>query len=185
MQFEKTPLLGLIVIKPKIYGDNRGFFFESFRKDLAEEHGIFENFLQDNYSRSVKNTLRGLHYQIKQTQAKLVTCTFGAVLDVVVDIRKGSPTFGQHFTIELNHENRWSMFVPKGFAHGFLVLSDIAEFSYKCSDYYLPSADRGVLWNDAELGIDWQVKHPILSEKDTKHPKLSEILTDDLPEYHG
>jgi len=127
MIFEKTPIPGLIVIKPKLFGDSRGFFYESFRKNLASENGIKEDFVQDNCSRSVKNTLRGLHYQVEQTQAKLVSCTYGAVLDVVVDLRKGSPTFGEHYSVELNHDNHWMMFIPKGLAHGFSVLSDIAD----------------------------------------------------------
>lgn len=183
MTFEKTPIPGLILIKPKLFGDSRGFFYESFRKSLADQNGINEDFVQDNCSRSVKNTLRGLHYQIEQTQAKLVSCTYGAVLDVVVDIRKGSPTFGEHFTVELNHENHWSLFIPKGLAHGFSVLSDLADFMYKCSDYYLPPAERGVLWNDESLRINWRVESPILSEKDTKHPKLKEIKEIDLPKF--
>lgn len=183
MIFEKTPIPGVIVIKPKVFGDSRGFFYESFRKDLALEYGINEDFVQDNFSRSVKNTLRGLHYQIEQPQAKLVSCVKGAVLDVCVDIRKGSPTFGETFSIELNDENRFMLFIPKGLAHGFSVLSEQADFFYKCSDYYLPSAERGVLWNDEALGINWKVQQPILSEKDTKHPVLSEILTKDLPVF--
>jgi len=183
MIFEKTPIPGLIVIKPKLFGDSRGFFYESFRKNLASENGIKEDFVQDNCSRSVKNTLRGLHYQVEQTQAKLVSCTYGAVLDVVVDLRKGSPTFGEHYSVELNHDNHWMMFIPKGLAHGFSVLSDIADFMYKCSDYYLPRGERGVLWNDEQFGIDWKVETPILSEKDTKHPRLTEINENDLPVF--
>lgn len=184
MVFERTEIPGLILIKPKLFGDSRGFFFESFRKDLAFEHGIYEDFVQDNCSRSVKNTLRGLHYQLEQMQAKLVTCTLGTVLDVVLDIRKGSPTFGNHFTVELSDENHFQLFIPKGLAHGFSVLSDIADFSYKCSDYYLPSAEKGILWNDSDLGIDWKVERPILSEKDKKHPKLSQTSNSDLPQYY-
>lgn len=182
MVFERTEIPGLIVIKPKLFGDSRGFFFESFRKDLANEYGINEDFVQDNCSRSVKNTLRGLHYQLEQMQAKLVTCTRGTVLDVVLDIRKSSPTFGKHFTIELSDENHYQLFIPKGLAHGFSVLSDVADFSYKCSDYYLPSAEKGIFWNDSDLGINWKVEHPILSEKDKKHPKLTQTSNLDLPE---
>lgn len=185
MIFETTPIPGLIIIKPKVFGDSRGFFYESFRKDIAREHGIDEDFVQDNFSRSVKGTLRGLHYQIQQAQAKLVCCVRGAVLDVCLDIRKGSPTFGETFSIELSEENRVMLFIPKGLAHGFSVLSEQADFFYKCSDYYLPSAERGVLWNDEALDINWKVDQPILSEKDKHHPKLSEILTKDLPIYNG
>ena len=183
MVFEKTEIPGLIVIKPKLFGDSRGFFFESFRKDLAIANGIVVDFVQDNCSRSVKNTLRGLHYQLEQAQDKLVTCTRGTVLDVVVDVRKGSPTFGKHYTIELSDENHVQLFIPKGLAHGFSVLSELADFSYKCSNYYLPSAERGVFWNDAELGIDWKVSEPILSEKDQNHLPLSKVSSNDLPTY--
>lgn len=184
MQFEATHIPGVVLIKPKLFGDSRGFFYESFRKDKAIENGITVDFVQDNCSRSVRNTLRGLHYQIEQPQAKLVTCTYGKVLDVVVDVRKGSPTFGSHYSVELSDENHWMLFIPKGLAHGFSVLSDVADFSYKCSDYYLPRAERGVLWNDEALGIQWKVEFPILSEKDTKHPKLNDIKPLDLPIYH-
>lgn len=168
MQIYKTAIPDLLVIEPKVFGDDRGFFYESYnQKRLAEMAGITESFVQDNHSRSAKNVLRGLHYQIQQPQGKLVRVVAGEVFDVAVDIRRASPTFGKAVGINLSATTKRMLWVPKGFAHGFLVLSDYAEFLYKTTDYYAPEHERSILWNDADLGIDWpQCGEPILSAKD-------------------
>jgi len=166
----------LFLIEPNINSDSRGYFVETFRQDLFEEAiGYKVNFIQDNESRSTKGVLRGLHYQLPPcSQAKLVRVIEGSVLDVAVDIRESSPTFGQHAAVELTAENKHQLFIPHGFAHGFLVLSDYAIFSYKVDNYYAPKYDRGILFNDKSLGIDWKLPFEILqlSEKDVKHPTL-------------
>jgi dTDP-4-dehydrorhamnose 3,5-epimerase len=171
-----TSILGLLIIEPKVFGDDRGFFYESFnRKKFSELIGHEVDFVQDNHSRSVKNVLRGLHYQILHPQGKLVRVTQGAVLDVVVDIRKSSPTFGRHLAVELSAENKQMLWIPAGFAHGFSVTSDTAEFLYKTTDYWFPEHERCLLWNDAALEIDWKSgASPALSAKDVLGKKLSE-----------
>lgn len=158
----------LLIIEPKVFGDERGFFFESFnRRQFAELTGRDVDFVQDNHSRSVKNVLRGLHYQIQQPQGKLVRVVQGAVFDVVVDIRKSSPTFGQHVALELSAENKRMLWIPEGFAHGFVVLSDTAEFLYKTTDYWVPEFERCIAWNDPAIGIQWPIQcEPALSAKD-------------------
>jgi len=158
----------VFVIEPKVFGDERGFFYESFNLAKFEEAiGQKVDFVQDNHSKSVKNVLRGLHYQIQQPQGKLVRCIQGVVYDVAVDLRKNSPTFGQHVGIELSADNKKMFWVPKGFAHGFVVLSDTAEFVYKTTDFYAPAFERSLLWNDPALGINWQFEgEPALSKKD-------------------
>jgi dTDP-4-dehydrorhamnose 3,5-epimerase len=164
-----TPLQGLLVLEPKVFGDDRGFFFESFNaKRFAELTGVTAEFVQDNHSRSAKGVLRGLHYQIQQAQGKLVRATAGSVFDVAVDIRKSSPTFGQWFGIELSAENKRQMWIPPGFAHGFVVTSDSAEFLYKTTDYWAPEHERSILWNDPAIGIQWPALDaaPLLSGKD-------------------
>ena len=164
-----TPLDGLLVLEPKVFGDDRGFFFESFNaKRFAELTGVTAQFVQDNHSRSAKGVLRGLHYQIQQAQGKLVRATAGSVFDVAVDIRKSSPTFGQWFGIELSAENQRQMWIPPGFAHGFVVTSDSAEFLYKTTDYWAPEHERSILWNDPAIGIQWPALDaaPLLSGKD-------------------
>jgi len=164
-----TPLQGLLVLEPKVFGDDRGFFFESFNaKRFAELTGVTAEFVQDNHSRSAKGVLRGLHYQIQQAQGKLVRATAGSVFDVAVDIRKSSPTFGQWFGIELSAENKRQMWIPPGFAHGFVVTSDSAEFLYKTTDYWAPEHERAILWNDPAIGIQWPALDaaPLLSGKD-------------------
>ncbi len=160
----------IFVIEPKIFGDERGFFYESFNGAKFEEAiGKKVDFVQDNHSKSVKNVLRGLHYQIQQPQGKLVRCIQGVVYDVAVDLRKKSPTFGQHVGIELSSDNKKMFWIPPGFAHGFVVLSDTAEFVYKTTDYYAPAFERSLLWNDPALGINWQFEGtPSLSKKDTE-----------------
>jgi dTDP-4-dehydrorhamnose 3,5-epimerase len=158
----------VLIIEPKVFGDERGFFFESYnRRQFAELIGRDVDFVQDNHSRSVKNVLRGLHYQIRQPQGKLVRVVQGAVFDVVVDIRRSSPTFGQHVTEELSAENKRTLWVPEGFAHGFLVISDTAEFLYKTTDYWAPEFERSIAWNDPTIGIEWPIQgEPALSAKD-------------------
>ncbi len=164
-----TGIADLLIIEPKVFGDSRGFFFESFNQRVFEQlTGRADNFVQDNHSRSAQNVLRGLHYQIKQPQGKLVRVVAGEVFDVVVDIRKSSPTFGRWEGVILSAENKRMLWVPTGFAHGFVVLSEYAEFLYKTTDYWAPEHERSILWNDPELAIDWQLKQnvPVLSKKD-------------------
>jgi dTDP-4-dehydrorhamnose 3,5-epimerase len=175
MNVIKTNLTDVLIIEPRVFGDDRGFFLESFNeKTFGEKTGISARFVQDNHSRSVKNVLRGLHYQIKQPQGKLVRVVIGEVLDVAVDIRKSSPTFGQWTGCILSAENKRQMWIPEGFAHGFAVLSDTADFLYKTTDYYAPEYERAILWNDPEIGIDWQLSDkPTLSAKDVSAPPLS------------
>ena len=165
-----TAIKDLLIIEPKVFGDDRGFFFESYNQHkFAELIGREVEFVQDNHSRSVKNVLRGLHYQIQHPQGKLVRVVQGTVLDVAVDIRKSSPTFGQHVAIELSSENKRMLWIPEGFAHGFVVLSDTAEFLYKTTDYWFPEHERSILWNDPALAIDWKLTNaPALSSKDAQ-----------------
>ena len=168
MNIIQTSLPGVLILEPKVFGDERGFFFESYnKKSLSDLAGIVTPFVQDNHSRSARNVLRGLHYQIQQSQGKLVRVTAGEVFDVAVDIRKSSPTFGKWFGIRLSAENKRMVWVPPGFAHGFLVLSDYAEFLYKTTDYYAPEFERCIAWNDPDLAIDWPLDaEPQLSVKD-------------------
>jgi len=175
MRVLTTPLSGILVIEPTVFKDTRGFFFESYNYKRYVDHGIDVTFVQDNHSQSVRNTLRGLHYQVNPGQAKLVRVVVGEVFDVAVDIRFGSPTFGQWFGAILSAENKKQMYIPVGFAHGFCVISDVAEFEYKCSDYYSPENERGILWNDPDLAITWPVKEPILSEKDKRNNLFKDI----------
>ncbi len=177
-EFEKQKIEEVILVKPKVFGDNRGFFMETYKKSDFAAHGIDVEFNQDNHSKSVKGVLRGLHYQeAPYGQAKLVRCARGRVYDVAVDIRKGSKTFGEYVKVELSEENKHMLFIPEGFAHGFVVLSDEAELIYKASGEYAPQADRGVLWSDNDINIDWEIDfEPILSEKDMKQPTLKEIV---------
>ena len=171
-----TAIPDLLIIEPKVFGDERGFFFESFnRRKFAELTGCDTNFVQDNHSRSVKNVLRGLHYQIQHPQAKLVRVVQGAALDVAVDIRRSSPNFGQHVAVELSAENKRMLWIPEGFAHGFVVLSDAAEFLYKTTDYWYPEHERCIRWDDPALAINWRLQAaPILSEKDVQGKALAE-----------
>lgn len=170
MQIEQTHLSGVLVITPRVFGDSRGFFYESFNQRAFQEHtGIAAQFVQDNHSRSARGVLRGLHYQIRQPQGKLVRVVRGAVLDVVLDIRRGSPTFGQWFSSLLTEENKVQLWIPPGFAHGFSVLEDDTEFLYKTTDYWAPEHERCILWNDPALAINWQLQGaPILSDKDQR-----------------
>ena len=188
MNIIKTELDGVLVIEPKVFGDARGYFFESWNKERLESCGIHADFIQDNESKSRFGVLRGLHFQAAPyTQAKLVRVIQGAVLDVALDIRKGSPTFGKHVAVELSGENKRQLFVPRGFAHGFVVLSEEVIFAYKCDTGYMPSHERGITFNDPALGIDWKVnlESYILSEKDTRNPLFADAEVFDLnhPEY--
>lgn len=168
MNIIQTTIPDALIIESKVFGDDRGFFMESFNaKAFAEKTGVTSKFVQDNHSRSAQNVLRGLHYQIKQAQGKLVRVVSGEVLDVAVDIRKSSPTFGQWTSCVLSESNKRQFWVPAGFAHGFVVLSDTADFLYKTTDYYAPEYERSILWNDPALNIDWKIEgEPILSNKD-------------------
>jgi len=183
MKVLPTRLDGVLIIEPKIFNDPRGFFFESYHKNRYRDLGISCAFVQDNLSYSIKNTLRGLHYQHPNDQDKLVSVLRGEVLDVAVDIRRGSPTFGQWVGERLSAENHRQLFIPKGFAHGFCVLSDEAVFSYKCSDFYAPTSEHGIVWNDPKIGIEWPLESPLLSEKDERYPCLDQAPEADLPAY--
>ena len=183
MKIIQTPLPGVIVLEPERYGDARGFFLETYRADFFKEAGINLPFVQDNHSRSPRGILRGLHYQLTQPQGKLVRVTRGEVFDVAVDIRKGSSTFGQWCGAILDEESMRMMYVPPGFAHGFVVLSDVADFLYKCTDYYHPQSEQGILWNDPQIGIQWPITEVQLSDKDNNNPLLSAQPEERLPEY--
>ena len=180
MNIETTPIKDLIIINPSVYNDDRGYFYESYNQRFFRDKGIYTNFVQDNQSYSTKNVLRGLHFQNMVPQAKLVRCVVGEIYDVVVDLRKSSETYKQWFGIKLSEENKKMMFVPKGFAHGFVTLSDVAVFHYKCDELYMPSADGGIIYNDPEINIDWgvDVSQLIMSDKDRVLPKLADIETD-------
>lgn len=179
IEVKKTDIEGVLIIEPKVFGDARGFFLESFNaKEFAEKTGLNINFVQDNESMSSYGVMRGLHFQTPPyTQSKLVRCVKGAVLDVAVDIRKGSPTYGKHVAVELTEDNHRQFFVPRGFAHGFTVLSEVAVFQYKCDNFYAPQADGGISILDDSLGIDWKIptEKALLSEKDTKHALLQDF----------
>ncbi|WP_141052439.1 dTDP-4-dehydrorhamnose 3,5-epimerase [Aliarcobacter cryaerophilus] len=185
MTFTRTAIPDVVIIEPKVHGDSRGYFVETFRQDKLEEFlGYQINFCQDNESKSSKGVLRGLHYQLPpHAQTKLVRVISGRVLDVAVDIRKNSPTFGQHVAVELSGENKKQLLIPRGFAHGFVVLEDDTVFAYKVDNYYSPQCDRGIAFDDKNLNIDWILNHNELnlSAKDTKQPKLNE--TNDLFEF--
>lgn len=177
MEIINTPIPDLVVIKNRVFPDSRGFFLESYNKKRLSEHGINIDFCQDNLSQSSYGVLRGLHYQLNpHSQSKLVSVIVGKVYDVAVDLRKGSPTFGQWYGVELSEENKLQFLIPQGFAHGFSVLSDIAVFSYKCDNFYDPALEGGIMYNDPSLNIDWQIPadKAVVSEKDMKHPLLAD-----------
>lgn len=181
-EFEKQKIEDVILIKPRVFGDNRGFFMETYKKSEFFANGITVEFVQDNHSKSTKGVLRGLHYQAKPFgQAKLVRCVRGKVYDVAVDIRKNSKTFGQYVKVELSEENKNMLYIPNGFAHGFVALTDEVELVYKTSGEYAPSADRGILWNDKDINIDWNIDfHPILSGKDKVQLRFKDINKEEL-----
>lgn len=180
MQVAPTAIPDLLIIEPKVFGDDRGFFYESFnQRRFTELTGVTDAFVQDNHSKSARNVLRGLHYQIRQPQGKLVRVIAGEVLDIAVDVRKSSATFGKWVGVNLSAENKKMLWIPKGFAHGFVVLSDSAEFLYKTTDYWAPEHERCIVWNDADLAIDWQLDGatPLLSAKDQAGKRFRDAET--------
>jgi len=181
----ETNLPGVCIIVPDVYGDNRGFFMESYNRRSFAGLGIHHTFVQDNHSRSARGVVRGLHYQLGKPQAKLVRVLFGEAYDVAVDVRRGSETFGQWAAVTLSAEDKRMLFIPEGFAHGFCVISEYAEFAYKCSDLYAPDEERGVIWNDPDLAIPWPLggAEPILSPKDAAYGPLADVPAGDLPVY--
>lgn len=179
MNVIETRLPGVLIIEPKVFGDARGFFLETFQVERYREAGIDLPFVQDNHSRSQRGVLRGLHFQRSRPQGKLVSVSRGAVYDVAVDINPDSPTCGQYVGVELNDDNHRQLWVPPGYAHGFCVLSEVADFQYKCTDLYFPQDEGGLLWNDPDVGIDWPVSEPLLSAKDQCNPTLRQLLGKD------
>lgn len=178
MDFTETDIPGVVVVRPRVFEDARGYFFESYSKREFDRATGGVDFVQDNQSRSVRGVMRGLHFQAPPyAQAKLVRCVSGRVLDVAVDIRRGSPTFGRHVAVELSEDNGLQLFIPRGFAHGFAVLSDVAVFQYKCDNYYYPEAEGGISILDTSLGIDWKIPagEVVLSENDTRHPLFKDF----------
>lgn len=186
MKVIPTELGGVLIIEPNVYEDERGFFLETYHASRYAEAGLPQRFVQDNHSRSVSGTLRGLHYQLKHPQGKLVRCVRGAIYDVAVDIRRSSPTFGKWVGAELSETNKRQLYVPPGFAHGYCVPAVLSEIEYKCTDYYHPDDEHGVIWNDAVIGIIWPISAPLLSARDAAHPGLT-AATEYLPlhEAHG
>ena len=180
-----TDLEGVYIIEPAVFGDHRGFFMETHNQKRYRDNNIDRTFIQDNLSYSSRNTLRGLHYQLPQSQAKLIQVITGEIYDVAVDIRKGSLTFGKWVGVHLSDENHRQIFVSEGFAHGFCVLSEFAHVLYKCTDFYSPEDEKGVLWSDPELSIDWPVREPVLSAKDEKYSCLSEIPSEHLFKFES
>ncbi|MGY3346698.1 MULTISPECIES: dTDP-4-dehydrorhamnose 3,5-epimerase [unclassified Bradyrhizobium] len=181
MQVFKTELDGVLILEPKLFGDQRGFFLETYQFARYAQAGLVRPFVQDNMSRSCRGVVRGLHLQNPNTQGKLVSVLRGCVLDVAVDVRRGSPSFGKHVAVELSEDNRRQLFVPRGFAHGFAVLSETADFFYKCDAYYSPQHEIAVRWDDPAIGIDWKVEAPQLSAKDAAAPLLVDVQN--LPDY--
>ena len=183
MKLIETSLPGALIIEPQVFGDSRGFFYESYNKGKWRDAGIDADFVQTNVSRSARGVLRGLHYQWPNPQAKLVSVLEGEVYDVAVDIRRGSPTFGQSAAVMLTADNHRHFWVPEGFAHGFCVLSEFATFTYQCTALYDARADAGIRWNDAELAIDWPLSEPLLSDKDRRTPLLKDVAPERLPVF--
>lgn len=184
MRVISTALPGVVVIEPDIHTDGRGFFLETYHAERYHEHGIDGPFVQDNHSRSIAGALRGLHLQIRRPQGKLIHVIEGEIFDVAVDVRRGSPAFGRWVGVTLSAENFTQCYVPPGFAHGFCVVSPIAQVEYKCTDLYDPSSEIGIAWNDPALGITWPVERPILSARDRLHPRLADLL-DELPVWQA
>ena len=180
MIVKETPLPGLLVIEPRVFRDDRGFFWETHHASRYAEAGIADPFIQDNASRSTRGTLRGLHYQLERPQGKLVWVVRGEVFDVAVDIRKSSPTFGKWFGLRLSGEEPKQLYIPPGFAHGFCVLSDSADFVYKCTNLYAPDDERGIRWNDPDIGIEWPIAQPLFSDKDQRFQMLRDVPPADL-----
>ena len=176
MEVAATPLAGVMLIKPRVWGDSRGYFVETWQQERYVAAGIDGPFVQDNHSMSTYGILRGLHFQKTRPQGKLVSVSLGKVFDVAVDIRPGSSTFGQWYGVELTQDNQWQLWVPPGMAHGFVVTSQVAHFHYKCTDYYCPEDEGGIRWNDPDLAVAWPVTQPLLSEKDQQTPSWREFL---------
>jgi dTDP-4-dehydrorhamnose 3,5-epimerase len=176
----ETKLDGVVLVEPQVFGDERGFMLESFRREDWSRLGVDVEFVQHNHSRSAKGTLRGIHFQTEPGQAKLVRCVRGEILDVAVDLRRGSPTYGQWEAHVLDDVKHHQLFVPVGFGHGFAVLSDVADVAYQVSSYYDPATESGIAWNDPDIGVDWRVDEPLLSERDKRAPRLAEVR-DELP----
>ncbi len=185
MKVIETGLPGVLLLEPKVFGDARGFFMETWQAARYHEIGMPERFVQDNHSRSRRGVLRGLHYQLTQPQGKLVWVTRGAVFDVAVDIRQGSPHFGRWYGCMLDDVDHRQLYIPPGFAHGFCVVSDEADFFYKCTDYYHPPSERGIAWDDPEIGIDWPLREVSLSGKDQQNRRLSAQRPEELPVYES
>ena len=183
MKILPSSLPEILIIEPSVFQDERGFFMETYRQRRYTEAGIESVFVQDNLSYSVRGTLRGLHYQVKQAQAKLIQVIEGTIFDVALDIRRGSPSFGQWTSVQLSDENKRQLFLPQGFAHGFCVLSESAQVVYKCTDYYAAEDEGGVLWSDPILAIAWPISEPLLSDKDSRLPCLADIPPERLPVY--
>lgn len=181
-EFENTEIKGVILVKPRVFGDDRGFFLETYKKEDFEKAGIIDEFIQDNHSKSSFGVLRGLHYQKEpNAQSKIVRCTKGKIIDVAVDIRKNSPTFLKWVKVELSEENKYQLYIPKGFAHGFVALSDVVEVMYKVSGKYSPSNEGGIKWNDPDINVDWGIDfEPLLSEKDKNSKNIKETDEKDL-----
>ena len=185
MKVSETALPGVLLVEPQVFGDARGFFYESFHEAKYREAGIDRRFVQSNVSRSARGVLRGLHYQWPNPQGKLIGVLEGEVYDVAVDIRQGSPTFGRSVGVMLSADNHRQLWIPEGFAHGFCVVSEFATFSYQCTALYDPKADAAICWNDAAFGIDWPVSNPLLSDKDAKAPLLADVPAERLPVYEA
>lgn len=185
MKAASTSLPGVLIVEPQVFEDPRGFFYESYNEAKYANLGIHASFVQANVSRSSKGVLRGLHYQWPNPQGKLVSVLEGEVYDVAVDIRRGSPTFGQWTSAMLTADNRRHMWIPAGFAHGFCVLSEFATFTYQCTTLYDPAADAAICWNDAAIGVDWPISNPLISAKDVKAPLLADVPADRLPTFEA
>ena len=181
IKFFETALPGVVIVEPDIFRDERGFFMETYHQRRYAEGGMDCLFVQDNHSHSHRGTLRGLHYQLKNGQAKLIYVSGGEIFDVAVDIRRGSPTFGKWVGTHLNDKNGRQIYIPRGFAHGFYTLSETADVIYKCTDFYAPGDEYGILWSDPDIGIEWPEKNPLISKKDSRNPRLSEVPENLLP----
>ena len=185
LKFSEQSLPGVMLIEPAVFKDDRGFFMETYHTSKYGKAGLDQQFVQENHSHSRRHTLRGLHYQLKHPQGKLVYVISGEILDIAVDIRRDSPTFGQWTGTLLSEKNRHQLFVPEGFAHGFCVLSETADVMYKCTDLYAPGDEYGIIWSDPTIDIVWPIENPILSEKDAKNPLLNDVPEEDLPLYEA
>ncbi len=183
MNIKETKLSGVLILEPKVFSDDRGYFLETWNNTRYEQASIPGPFVQDNISFSKKGILRGLHFQYPQSQGKLIQVLSGEVVDVVVDIRVGSPTYGQWFGEVLSESNHRQIYVPPGFAHGYCVTSETALFSYKCTDFYNPATEHGIIWNDPDIGIEWPIAEPVLSPKDVVYPRLKDLRPENVPQF--